>query len=276
MRNRKKPNSVSLIITTYNDPQKLQYILHSVAQQTMLPDEVIIADDGSTEDTAQLINTIRPSFPIPILHCWQENQGFRAAMIRNKALAKSHREYIIFTDGDMILHRHFIRDHIQSAEKNFYLQGARVLLSQKTTNQIDLRKIFSWNFFSKGTKNSFNTISCAIFSKYFSKKITRFVINGTKTCNLSVWRNDALKVNGFDESFVGWGREDSEFVARLYFSGIHRKNIRFGAVSYHTYHKENLDIKQLQHNDELLNHTIKTHATWCDNGVNKYLHHNPD
>ncbi|MDE6305135.1 MAG: glycosyltransferase, partial [Muribaculaceae bacterium] len=100
---------VSLIISTYNRPDALSVTLESVRNQSRLPDEVIIGDDGSGADTARVINRFKDGFPVPIIHVWQEDKGFRLAMIRNRSVAAASGDYIIQTDGDVLLHPHFIR-----------------------------------------------------------------------------------------------------------------------------------------------------------------------
>ena len=140
----------TLIITTYNWPQALELVLLSVKKQFLMPDEVIIADDGSTSETEELIKKISKDFPVEIKHVWQNDEGFRAAMIRNKAIAKSEGDYIIGIDGDMILHPLFIKDHIKNAKKNRYIQGSRVLLSEEKTKTVLKNKQIIFHFFERG------------------------------------------------------------------------------------------------------------------------------
>ena len=121
---------VSVIITTYNRPDALLLVLQSIESQTKLPEEVIIADDGSDDNTEKLITNYQESSSLNIIHSWQEDKGFRVSKSRNKAIAKSSYDYIILIDGDMILHTEFIRDHINNAEPGFFIQGSRVLLSK--------------------------------------------------------------------------------------------------------------------------------------------------
>ena len=92
----------SLIISTYNWPEALRLCLLSVLGQSVLPDEVIIADDGSTGQTADVVEAMRPLFPVKLIHVWQEDNGFQLSKIRNKAIAMSSCDYIIQVDGDLI------------------------------------------------------------------------------------------------------------------------------------------------------------------------------
>ena len=95
-------------------------------------------------------------------------------------------------------------------------------------------------------------------------------MNGVRTCNFAFWREDALAVNGFNEDFIGWGREDSEFTARLLNYGLMRRSVKFNALAYHLYHSRN-DRSYLPENDRLLKDTIEQKRIWCEKGVNAYL-----
>ncbi len=126
---------LTLIITTYNWPESLLLVFESIKCQTILPYEVIIADDGSTKDTKNLINSLKKDLNLNIIHSWQEDIGFRASRSRNKAIFKSSGDYIVLIDGDMILHPEFINDHINNAQPSYFVQGSRVLLTQDNTKQ---------------------------------------------------------------------------------------------------------------------------------------------
>ena len=124
---------VSVIITTYNNPSFLKKVLDGFLYQKKTPHELIIADDGSGQDTAQLIKSFSGIAPFPVLHVWQENKGFRAARIRNKAINQSSGEYIILLDGDCIINSAFISDHVTMSEKRVFIQGKRILVNKNAT-----------------------------------------------------------------------------------------------------------------------------------------------
>lgn len=258
----------SLIITTYNRPDALELVLKSALQQSKLPDEIIVADDGSNKDTRKLTEKIGKLSPVPLLHSWQEDKGFRAASSRNRAIALSKNDYIVLIDGDMILHPDFFKDHISSAKNNLFIQGSRVLMSRKKSKRVLSKKKANVSPFTFGLKNRTNSIRNVLLSMIFSSY--KDTLKGIKTCNMSFFREDCIKVNGFNEDFTGWGREDSEFVARLYNNGIHRKNLKFMAISYHIWHQEN-SREKLSCNQELLEKTIQNRAMKCLNGIDKYL-----
>ena len=126
---------VSVIITTYNRPDALLLVLQSIECQTKLPEEVIIADDGSNDNTEKLIINYQESSSLNIIHSWQKDKGYRVAKARNKAIAKASGDYIIMIDGDMILHSQFIHDHAKNAQLGYFVQGSRALLTKFTTKQ---------------------------------------------------------------------------------------------------------------------------------------------
>ncbi|EIN8667805.1 glycosyltransferase, partial [Campylobacter coli] len=133
---KQKPKTCALIITTYNQPKRLALVLDSVKNLDPLPNEVLIADDGSKEDTAKLIQEYQKNFPCVLKHIWQEDDGFRLSQIRNKAIQASKSEYIIVIDGDMILEKNFIADHLNFSQKKIFLQGSRIILNQKETQEL--------------------------------------------------------------------------------------------------------------------------------------------
>ena len=259
---------VSLIITTYNRPDALLLVLRSIGLQTLIPNEVIIADDGSSSDTKAAIRIFQKTSDLNIIHSWQEDIGFRAAKSRNKAIAKSSSDYIILIDGDMILHPEFIQDHINNAESGYFIQGTRVLLTENATKDALRDMNINFSFFSQGIQNRKNTIHSNFLSKLFSKK--KNYLRGIKTCNMAFFKKDCINVNGFNNDFEGWGKEDSEFVVRLLNNGINRKNIRFNAVQFHLWHNENTRAS-LKQNEVIFNNAIDNKTKWCDNGISMYL-----
>lgn len=258
---------VSLIITTYNWCEALEITILSAFNQTILPNEIIIADDGSTKETKLCIDKYSKKSEIPIIHSWQEDKGFRLARSRNLAIAKSSYEYIIIVDGDMILHKNFIQDHLNCSKRGFFLQGSRVILDAYYSKNILNKKSIQINIFSPHIKNKLNGIRIPFISKILCSK-NRRTHKGIRGCNFSFFKSDAILVNGFNEDFVTWGREDSEFIERLYNNKILRKNIKFSAIQYHIYHKEGSSNNM---NDKYLNNTISKKLKWCDNGINKHL-----
>ena len=267
---RNKIFSVSIVITTYNRPDALEIVLQSLLQQSIQPHEIIIADDGSKIETKNLVEKYISLFSISVKHCWQEDNGFRLSAIRNKAIAMSKAEYIIMVDGDMLLHRHFIRDHIRCAEIERFVQGRRVLISKKLTYQLLSKQKRCLKVFTKGIKNRLNACCLPLFSPIVSLFLSKQKYTSVRGCNMAFWKKDVIAINGFNEAFIGWGREDSEFVVRMFNYGIKRKDLRLGGVAYHLYHSENKK-ETLEENEQLLAQTIIQQSNYCTLGINQYL-----
>jgi len=261
-----KKLTISVIITTYNRKDALELVLLSVLQQSLLPNEVIIADDGSGEDTRALIKCFQNRFPIPLKHCWHEDIGFRLSAIRNKAIDMSVGEYIIMIDGDMVLPTSFIALHKIYAWKGHFVQGSRVLLMKEKTKTMLQEKKVRINFFAAGIDNRMNAIESRFLSRIFS--YFRSGLNNVRGANLSFWREDLLLVNGFNEDFEGWGREDSEFAVRMENQGVKRMHLKFAGFGYHLYHPEN-SRNQLPKNDMILQNSIDKKLKRCENGISK-------
>jgi len=258
----------SLIITTYNWPEALEIVLLSALNQTRVPDEIIIADDGSGDETSVLLKKYSFNSAVPIIHSWQEDRGFRLAHSRNLAISKSSFEYIIVVDGDMVLDKRFIADHLKCAKKGIYLQGSRVLLMDELSQEIfQKKKINRLSIFSKKVKNRLNMIYAPWITKIYCL-FKNQNLNRIRGCNFSLYKEDILAINGFNEAFITWGKEDSEFVQRLYNKGIQRKNLKFSAMQYHLYHKEGSASSD---NISLLNETIENNLQWCKQGIDKYF-----
>lgn len=239
---------MTVIITTYNWPTALEKIISSLAQQSLKPHEIIIADDGSKEDTADLLNSANFKH-LNLKHVWQEDNGFQAARIRNKAVAHAQGNYLIFLDGDCIPLKHFIARHVKLAQSGTFVAGNRILLSQKLTSKIiqesiDLPswKISDWiQAKQNGDCNRLMPLLCLPFPRLIMSRSWR----NAKTCNLAVWKDHFMDVNGFDETYQGWGYEDSDLVIRLLKNGIKRKEGRFAVPVMHLWHpQQNRDNKK--------------------------------
>lgn len=254
----------SLIITTFNWKEALELSIHSVFKQTHLPTEIIIADDGSNQDTGNLIQSLKKRSPVSIVHSYQRNNGFRLSRSRNKALSVAKGDYIILIDGDIVVEKHFVKDHIQAACENSFVQGSRALLNAAATQKALTKRELCICLTHPGVENRKNCIRSNLLSKIFSYSSNR--LPGIKTCNFAFWRKHAEQVNGFNEDFVGWGREDSEFTARMLNFGVRRQNLKFKAVAYHLFHPLN-SRKHLDENDKILANTINNKLTWCKNGL---------
>ncbi|MCG2618002.1 glycosyltransferase family 2 protein [Terrimonas sp. NA20] len=264
--------SSSIIISTYNWPEALELCLNSILLQTELPGEIVIADDGSGSPTRQVVDAFKNRSPVPVKHIWHEDQGFRLAAIRNKAIAAASGNYIIQIDGDILLHKYFIADHLRFAKKKSFVRASRIYLDDSLTKKLLHLKQSKISIRNKGVTNKTSGIRVPILwplfeTNYKNKGLERYEIHG---CNMAFWKDDAISVNGYNEDFTGWGSEDKEFVARLLNAGYEKRFLKLGGIAFHLYHPIN-PKPRLAHNEHLLEETIRLQHSFCINGINKYL-----
>ena len=259
----------SLVISTYNKPNYLELCLKSALHQTVMPSEIVIADDGSTSDTANLIKSIATIATVPIVHVWHEDNGFKLSQIRNKAFARCTGNYIIQSDGDIILEQHFIEDHLRIAQKGYFVCGSRVYLTEDGTKEIFEQQNLQPHASQMLSSHRINSIRFkplqSVMALRYGKKIDKL-----RGCNMAFWKDDIIKVNGYNENLTSWGHEDGERAYRLHFAGVKKKFLKFGGVCFHLYHKESSRENEQKHIETSQN-TIANHISWCENGINKYL-----
>lgn len=259
-----KHRTVGLLISTYNWPEALDLVFQSILNQSVLPDEIIIADDGSGRQTRELVAKFASTCNIPIKHTWHENHGFRKSLILNKAMQYASADYIIEIDGDIIMHPRFIEDHCRCAEVNAFVQGSRVMVRQPVSAALQTsRRARIFSFISRGISNRFNALRIPAIA--FRLNRCKQVAANIKACNLAFWRRDFILVNGYNNEFEGWGCEDAEFVARLLNAGLKKKRLKFAAICYHLYHQLNSKYNVIR-NEEIYATTLKGNATLCKNG----------
>ncbi len=265
---------ISVIITTYNWKDALEACVRSLFAQEDLTFEIIIADDGSNATTAQLINQLSQQSPVPLKHCFHEDKGFRAGTIRNKAVAMSTGDYLVFIDGDCVVFPSFIKRHQQFAEKGYFVPGNRVLLNQKFTRKVLKerlplyhKKIFSfikWRL--QGHINRLLPLIYLPFKRFRFFHPQRW--QKAMTCNLGLWKCDFIRVNGFDQLFEGWGYEDSDLVIRLIHLGILRKEGRFALPVLHLWHAQNDRNAEQENYQHLMQRLNDKNFIWAEQGLN--------
>ncbi|MCB4809180.1 glycosyltransferase family 2 protein [Tamlana sp. 62-3] len=258
----------SLVTPTYNWPEALELLLLSVKNQSYLPNEVIIADDGSKKETKDLIEAFQKDFPVPIVHVWHEDNKNQKPAIMNKAIAKAKYDYIIEIDGDIIMHKHFVKDHLEMASKGMFLYGTRAIIKKERLDKLFKNKQISFNPLSKGIYKRGRTIHFPLLTSFNKAESTRS--SKLRGCNMSFWRDDFIKVNGFNEALTGWGIDDSEMIQRLLNIGITGRRLKFRAIAYHIYHKEQ-DKSHIEINKLIEKETTKNKVTFIEKGINQYL-----
>jgi glycosyltransferase involved in cell wall biosynthesis len=262
------PASLALVVSTYNQPDYLQRVLKAVDRQTLSPSELLLADDGSDENTRQIFKDWSRARPIDCQHLWQPNEGFRKSRILNQAIARAQSDYIVLLDGDTVPHPEFVADHRRLATADVFVQGHRALIEQKaapyfgTGNFAADRRRALWSGQLRGLKHAYRWP--------VPLNLSRSDLCGVRGCNLAIWRRDLLRVNGYNEAFVGWGREDSELAVRLMNSGVRRLDVRGWAICYHLWHPP-ASRGGLPTNDAILDEARAKNAVRCDLGVDQYL-----
>jgi glycosyltransferase involved in cell wall biosynthesis len=263
---------ISLIVTAYNRSDALDAALCALARQSDRDFEVAIADDGSGPAVGALVEHWRSRIGVPLSHVRQEHRGFRAAEIRNRAIAATQGSYCIFLDGDCIARSDFVARHRRLAEPGWFVTGNRVLLSAATTTAVlrDGLAPQSWTaaqWMRVRLRGGVNRLAGVLNLPLGPlRKLSARQWRGARSCNLGVWRSDLERVDGFDASFSGWGREDSDLLIRLLHSGVSRKDGRFATGVIHLWHPQ-ADRAQLPANDALLQAALESRRTRAQCGL---------
>lgn len=265
----------SIILLTYNWPTALALALNALARQTLLPSEVIVADDGSTEETRVLIESYMADYPMPLRHVWHEDRGFRAGAARNRGIAASRSDYLILLDGDMVAHPRLVADHMTFAEPGCFLAGGRLRASARETTRLLQGGAPRFDPFMDGifdAPHDFRRYHALRWLAMARRKARR--PGRVMSCNMSFWRNDVLAANGFDERMEGYGSEDLELAARLRNAGLRQKQLKFAALAVHLEHTSRApadpdDISMP--NNQLLRETVSRKLTRCELGIAQYL-----
>ncbi len=265
----------SVIVTTYNRPDALRAVLAGLLDQQVRDFEVLVADDGSRDETRAMVESIARGAPLPILHVWQEDRGFRAAAARNRAAARARGDHLLFLDGDCVPRAGWIGAHRSLAQRGWMVAGNRILLSETLTSDVLARAdpLHTWSgarwhqAWVAGDVNRrlpFVTLPLGPLRMLGARRWQR-----VRTCNLGVWRTDFERVNGFDESFEGWGYEDSDLAVRLINAGVRRKEGAFATAVLHLWHRENERTREGE-NWQRLQGRIRSGETRAAVGLDRY------
>lgn len=273
-KNLKAPTSVGVIISTYNNPKWLELVLWGYTCQTYSDFELLIADDGSKEETRALIERFQTKTSLKIKHIWQEDNGFQKSQILNKAIVHSVSEYLIFTDQDCIPRKDFVEKHLQFAKTGYFLSGGYFKLPMSISNMVSKENIedgsifkLKW-LFERGLKKSFKC------SKLWNSRVWSAIMNfitpaaaSWNGCNASGWKADFLVINGFNQD-MQYGGQDREFGERLWNAGLHSKQIRYTAICLHLDHKRPYKtVETMKKNKSIRKETKTMKRTWTPNGI---------
>ena len=252
--------TVSIVLGTYNWKEALEMVLISASRQTVIPDEVVVADDGSREDTRQLIERMQAIMPYKLKHAWQEDIGYRLAMAVNRAFSMCTSDYVITIGGDCIMEEHFVEDHLRNAKRGYYLSGSRSKFTPMLNERVFANHDYVLHFWTPGLTRRLNALRLPWLTPFFY----RYKQNGLdRGCNMSFWRDDIYAVNGYDGDMIGYGSEDTDFSARLRQMGVKKRFVKFSCIEYHIFHDETPS----KHNEELRRHNIELRESNARNGV---------
>jgi glycosyltransferase involved in cell wall biosynthesis len=263
---------ISVIVTTYNREDALDAVLRSLACQADRNFEVVVADDGSTAATGQLVEAWKAKIGHRMDRVWHEDRGFRAAEIRNRAILASRGAYCIFLDGDCIVRPDFVATHRRLAEPGYFVTGNRILLSPELTALV-LREGLtpeSWSFgrwLGQRLRGRVNRLSALLHLPLGPlRRLRRHAWRGARSCNLAVWRSDLARVDGFDADYNGWGKEDSDIIVRLLHAGVRRKDGVFATGVLHLWHAE-ADRTRLEENERKLAEIVASRGVRAQRGL---------
>lgn len=269
--------SVSIILSTYNSPVWLEKVIWGYMQQTFRDFEIVIADDGSTDDTRQLIQKLSECSGIPIVHVWQEDDGFRKNRALNKAIAACRGDYLIFSDGDCIPRKDFVAQHVRNSAKNRFLSGGYFKLSMDISRAITCQDIEEQHPFDihwlkqRGLKRSPRNLKLT-HSAALGFLLNRLVVaapswNGH---NASCHKEHLFEVNGFNED-MAYGGEDRELGDRLMNNGLKPRKIRYSAVLVHLDHPRGYVDPEIKKRNHLIRmQTIRNRVTTTSAGLNRH------
>lgn len=243
------PFLISVVLSTYNRPDALSQTLSGLLRQSDTHFEVIVADDGSTDETLRLVERYRNRAPFPIVHAWHEDRGFRLAAVRNLALTHARGDYVLFIDGDCIPSPDWVAHHRLLAEEGWTVSGQRILTTQSFCREIlsqeDFAAAFKWDLADlrrltrEGKINRWHPcVTCSLRTLSFWRKLSPKNWKMIRGCNWGIWKKDIEAAGGFNEHIVGWGHEDSDLAIRLMNNGVRFKSGSFATVVLHLWHKE--------------------------------------
>jgi glycosyltransferase involved in cell wall biosynthesis len=264
------PNSLALVVTTYERPEALAAVFASIARQSRMPDEIVVADDGSSQAARAITASLIAQAPAAAREISQPHEGFRVARLRNLAIAAVKADYVVCIDGDMLLHPEFIADHVRHARIGHYTQGVRVRTDAILTADL----IDAPARFPGALESGLGVLRRAylLHSPGMQRACLRVAnhLVSIKSCNQAFWREDLVRVNGFNEDIVGWGPEDKELCVRLENAGVRRQTLLFGGIACHLHHAP-ASRASLPRNRAILGETRRQRRVRCEHGLDSHL-----
>jgi glycosyltransferase involved in cell wall biosynthesis len=271
---------ISVIVSTYNREDALDVVLRALSRQSDRNFEIVVADDGSGPATARVVREWATKTVLPIKHVWHEDRGFRLSDIRNRGIRASAGAYVLFLDGDCIARHNLVAAHRRLAEPGWFVTGTRILLSAELTDRIlhqglepELWGLARW--LVPRSRRQLNRFAPLLELRLGAmRKLSARRWRGARGSNMAFWRADLEKVDGFDSSFSGWGREDSDVFIRLIRAGVRRKDGRFASGVLHLWHPE-ADRSRLVENDRQLDEVLRSNRILAKRGLSMASEYEP-
>lgn len=241
---------ISFVILTYNRADALLQVLRALAPQCQQRHEVVIADDGSSAQAVEQLRQHLPPFPCAVRHVWHPDRGFTASCARNLGALSSTGDYLVFLDGDCVPNARFVQAHEALAQSGCFVNGNRVLLSESLTRQVldsglELAQARWTDWLAWRLRGDANKLAHLLYWPGAPGRVeAQFRWKQIRSCNFGLWKGDFLAVNGFDETFEGWGHEDADLVLRLHHAGLRRKNGYLCTEVYHLWHRQNSRLQE--------------------------------
>jgi GT2 family glycosyltransferase len=235
----------AFVVLTYNRSDALLAVLRALAPQCRPDDVVVIADDGSRPEHVAALRHGLPRFGCSVRHVWHPDVGFTAARARNLGALHARADYLVFLDGDCVPNRRFVNQHLLLAGAGHFVNGSRVLLSERLSRQVlrgevDLGELTAFEWLRLRWRGDVNKLTHLLYWTAAPGRVQEeFRWRGIRSCNFGVWYRDFEAVNGFDETFSGWGHEDADLVLRLHHHGCRRRNGFLATEVLHLWHPEN-------------------------------------
>ena len=273
------PGRTELVLTTYNNPRSLALCLESVARQWVSCDSICIADDGSGLETKAVVDAFAAARPhLRVRHLWHEDRGFQKCAILNKAIASSEADFLVFIDGDVLIHPCFVARHFELARRGRYATGSLIRLDAEATAAVTVDLVATGRVFEREClrhNRAFDRVSTWLKSAPCPKPLSNFLEHVWPTrrslcgANWSAWRDDILKVNGFDET-ITYGGLDKELGDRMANAGVPGRHLRFSAPLVHLDHsRPYADTKKKKRNKDWIHQVRRSGVSWTPNGIVK-------
>lgn len=273
--------NLSIIVPTYNRPKALKLCLMSLAGQSLVPTEVLIADDGSSSETRDTVQEMQKLLKavFTIRHVWQEDIGFRKPRILNETVRQATGEYLVFIDGDCMAHRHFIRAHVEHSDPDAILGGKRVEIGRQLTEQLleegTVLNSFSPRLILDSLAGNSRKVEEAIqITNPLLRRLThrdRITDDGIWGCNFSLYKSLFMDINGCDEDFLDGSLEDNDLGIRVLNMGKQVRSVRGLAIVLHLWHPSSWSFEgeKYHYNQRIIQLRIERNETFCKNGIKK-------